>query len=101
MRYEPDEVVFDAACHDQQACLTLNILVDGLVRFAPVGTPDDAFSAIYWERLHSGAMFSFLACNLFGIFLGVEPLTRPLVIVDCLAVEPLPLLSGDYRLPWC
>jgi hypothetical protein len=52
----------------------LSLLVDGLVRFAPLGTQDDQDNVDSWQRLYSGAMFSFLTCNLFGIFLGAGPL---------------------------
>lgn len=68
-------MIFDVDVDQPEDCLALRILVEGLLRFAPAGTPDDPEKAHLWERLHSGALFSLMACNCFGVFLGAPPLS--------------------------
>eukprot|EP00884_Botryococcus_braunii_P009883 jgi/Botrbrau1/18897/Bobra.177_2s0055.1 len=72
IRYKAGDVIFDVDAQDPEDCLSVSILVEGLVRFAPAGTPNDLEKAHMWLNLYSGALFSFMACNCFGIFLGFE-----------------------------
>eukprot|EP00884_Botryococcus_braunii_P009882 jgi/Botrbrau1/18896/Bobra.177_2s0054.1 len=72
VHHKAGDIIFDVDRDEPEDCLALRILVEGLVRFAPAGTADDLEKPQNWEELHSGALFSLMACSCFGVFLGFE-----------------------------